>query len=479
MSGQRYFECLLLDLDGTLIDSRRLIISSVKFAARRAGKRVPPAQDIMKQYNVTTSPMKILRRFRIYDTESYWDHYSSNIKKLGLFGGRIRKKLNRISKAGVELGLITSLPRDIVSAILKHFGLSKFFTVVKTYERRAPKWKLIDSATRELNVDPFRTMYLGDMPGDVKAAKRANKGWGIWSGVAHWSRKRPEEFSDVEPDFVFRKFDEVVELVTNRIQPEDDCFEPSKECYAPHEQYLAENLKINRQSCRYCFFPSDCLNCSRFNIVVKLTPIKSELARLSRQVGVTVSACEWYYPRNYPRRMIDDDDSIDTRNLVGVFKKGNGEHRFRFRIALSMFYHLKKLQQRVPQYKNIDLIVPVPSNKKKIRERGYNPPEEAGKVLSHIAEIPIATNCLKTTAKRSRRTTRYYYEFEADKRRLMKNIHLRNMAKLAGKKILLLDDILTDGVTLSAYAQKIRDVVRPKPKIVALTFGLTKKERES
>ena len=466
---------MLLDLDGTLVDSRDLIISSVKFAARRAGKRVPSVQDIMRQYSVTTSPTKILRHFRIHDTEHYWNYYSSNTMKLKLFDRRIRKKLNRISRAGVELGLITSLPRDEVNAILRHFGLSKCFSVVKTFERRAPKWKSIDLAIRELRVNPLRTMYLGDMPGDVKAAKRADNSRGIWSGVAYWSRKRTQDFSEVEPDFIFQKFDEVVELVTTRIRPQADCFGPSRRCYTPHEHYLAENLKINRQSCRYCFFPSDCPNCKRFEKVKKLVPNKSELGKLSRQVGVKVSSCEWYYPRNYPRNMIEDDDSIDTRNVLGAFK--NGEHRFRFRLGLSMAHHLKKLQDNGADYCKIDLIVPVPSTKKKIQQRGYNPPEELAKVLSHLADIPVAIRWLRTTVKRSRRMTRYEYDWEADKKRLMKHIHLRNLPKLAGKKILLIDDILTDGVTLSAYAQKIGDSVRPKPKIVALTFGLTRKER--
>jgi len=477
LSERLYFECLLLDLDGTLIDSRRLIISSVKYAVRQVGKRVPSASQIMRFYYVSASPMKILRQFRIYSIEDYREYYSTNIMTLKLFDKRVKEKLSHLSKAGVRLGLITSLPRDIVEAILRHFNLSESFLVVKTYERRAPKWKLIDTAIRELRVDPFRSLYVGDMTSDVRAAKRANKDWGIWAGIAYWSRKREKTFSDVEPDFIFQKFDEVVRLTSTKLKPENNCFEPSRECYTPHREYLPKKLRVNRQSCRYCFFTSDCLNCTRFNKVVRLAPHKSELNKLSKQMGVTVSSCEWYYPRNYPRKMIKDNDSIDTRNAVVAFKKKNGEHCFKFRLGLSMAYHLKKLQESMPDYENIDLVVPVPSTLKKIKQRGYNPPEELAKVLSQFTQIPTAIGCLRTTAKRSRRMTRYESDWEDDKRRLMRNIRIRNVKKLASKKILIVDDVLTDGVTLSAYAQKMLETVHPEPKIVALTFGLTRKER--
>jgi hypothetical protein len=37
---------------------------------------------------------------------------------------------------------------------------------------------------------------------------------------------------------------------------------------------------------------------------------------------------------------------------------------------------------------------------------------------------------------------------------------------------------LTDGVRLSAYADRIGEVLHHKSKVTALTFGLTKKERD-
>jgi len=477
LSERLYFECLLLDLDGTLIDSKRLMISSVKYAVRQAGKRVPSASEIMRFYSLSTSPLKILRQFRTYNIEDYWEHYSSNISRLRLFDRGMKGKLSEISKAGIKLGLVTSLPREIVKAILKRSSLSKSFLVVKTYERRAPKWKLIDAAIRELRVDPFKSLYLGDMAGDVTAAHRANKRYGIWAGVAYWSKKGQKAFSDVEPDFIFQDFDEVVRLTLAKLKPQDNCLEPSRECYTPHREYLPKKLKVNRQSCRYCLFTSDCLNCKRFNKVVKLSPSKLELNKLSKQIGVTVSSCEWYYPRNYPRKLIKNDDSIDTRNVVAAFKKKNGEHYLKFRLGLSMVYHLQKLQESVPEYRSIELIVPVPSTSKKIKQRGFNPPEELSRVLSQLTHIPSAIGCLRTSAKRSRRMTRYESDWEDDKRRMMRNIRIRNVKKLAGKKILLVDDILTDGVTLSAYAQKMLETIRPEPEIVALTFGLTRKER--
>lgn len=478
MAALPYFECLLLDLDGTLVDSRSLLISSIKCAVKRAGKRVPSAGEILRAYADTTSPGKILRQFKVYDPDEYWRHYVNNVSRIALFDKDIKWKLGEISKAGVRIGLVTSLPKDVVNAILQHFKLSRSFSVVKSYERRAPKWKLIDKAVRELKVDPYRSLYVGDMVADIVAAKRANKDWGIWAGIASWSRKKSLDLSEAEPDFIFQKFDDVTKLMLIRYGSEQDCFGPSESCYVPHEQYLPRRQKIGRESCRYCYFPADCLNCKRFSEVVKLSPGKLEIKRLSKQMGMTVGSAEWYYPKNYPRHMIENDDSLDARNTVGAFKKTNGEHGFRFRLALSMANKLKQLQKDIPDYTRVNMIVPVPTTFKKIKQRGYNPAEELAKVLSEQTGIPVATDCLRTTVKRSRRMTRYRYNWEDDKKRLMNNVRIKNKSKLLGKTILLVDDILTDGVTLSAYADRIVRALHDKSKVVALTFGLTRKERD-
>jgi HAD superfamily hydrolase (TIGR01549 family) len=246
-----YFECLLLDLDGTLVDSRSLLISSIKCAVKRTGKRVPSAGEILRAYADTTSPGKILRQFKVYDPDEYWRHYVNNVSRIALFDKDIKWKLGEISKAGVRIGLVTSLPKDVVNAILQHFKLSRSFSVVKSYERRAPKWKLIDKAVRELKVDPYRSLYVGDMVADIVAAKRANKDWGIWAGIASWSRKKSLDLSEAEPDFIFQKSDDVTKLMLIRYGSEQDCFGPSESCYVPHEQYLPRRQKIGRESCRY------------------------------------------------------------------------------------------------------------------------------------------------------------------------------------------------------------------------------------
>jgi pyrophosphatase PpaX len=470
-----YFDCVLFDLDGTLIDSSDLVVSSVKFAARQSGKRVPKKHDILERWNLNPSPRKLLRQFRVYDDSDYWEYYSKHVSKLRTIERGARGKLEAIKGVGLKVGLITSLPGEAVGGILARFGLSKFFDVVKTAQWRTPKWKLIDSAIKEAEISasdfPPPVIYIGDRESDVNAAKRANRCNGIWAGVVLRTGRRIQEFSEVEPDFVFRNLEDILTTVKRGSKPADDIFSPAKDCYTPNQPYLSERQKIARESCRNCFFPADCMNCVRFGHLMTLRPTKREFRSLSERVGTTVRSSEWYYPRIVHTT---DRDMKDIRNVLTAFKGGN--HSFKFRLGLSMAYTLERLGS-AKEFRNIDLIVPVPSTKKKIAKRGYNPPEELARVLGEKIRIPVISKCLQTTAKRSRRQTRYEKDFDEDVERLVRNVHVKNRNLLAGKKILLVDDVLTDGATLKANITKIRQVVKPRPKVVALTFGLTKKAR--
>jgi phosphoglycolate phosphatase-like HAD superfamily hydrolase len=479
MAKASYFRALLLDLDGTIVDSRRLAIASTKYAVSSRGRKPPTTRQIEDQLARTTSPTRILNHFRIHDSEDYWDYYESHLGKLRLLDSRVKGKLVRISKSGADIGLVTSLPGKVANSILAHFKIDELFGTVRTALWRTPKWKLINRAIDDLGVecdddDIYRALYVGDRPSDIKAASNAGKSHGMWSGLAFWSNQEYSDFVDEEPDFVFRKFDEIVELFTTRIANDQDCYTPAKDCYSLHERYLPAELLINRSSCNYCRFSSDCLNCARFEEVSTITPDRSHFTDLSNQIGITVRSCEWYYPKNYTAR-ISNPDSKDTRNVLANFK--NGYREYKFRLGLSLAQHFEKFSKRLNAFRGINVILPIPSTRKKIAKRGYNPPEELAKMLGQLTGIRVRTDCLATTSKRSRRQTRYSHEWEADKERLKRNIEVRFKRELAGKKILLLDDVLTDGVTLAAYSERLLEEVRPRPRVAGMTFGLTFKER--
>ncbi len=103
----------------------------------------------------------------------------------------------------------------------------------------------------------------------------------------------------------------------------------------------------------------------------------------------------------------------------------------------------------IEAYNNIDVVVPVPLHKNKLRKRGYN------QVAKFAIEIAKALNAeyidsvlIKTTATKTlvfkKRMSRWNNPNEV--------FSIKNKPLIKGKHILLVDDIITTGATIEACA---------------------------
>lgn len=100
-------------------------------------------------------------------------------------------------------------------------------------------------------------------------------------------------------------------------------------------------------------------------------------------------------------------------------------------------------------FNGIDLLIPVPMYWWKRARRGYNQAEQLCIGISKITGIPVDTSL------RARRPHRTQTAFSHDRRldNLKDIFTLRHPERLAGKHILLVDDVCTTGATLTAAAQ--------------------------
>lgn len=104
-------------------------------------------------------------------------------------------------------------------------------------------------------------------------------------------------------------------------------------------------------------------------------------------------------------------------------------------------------------YKNqFDVIVPVPLHPSKKRKRGYNQSEEFGKGLSEILEIP----CTEKFLRRVKATTTQTKKSKLNRWENVSEVfEVREEKELKGKRVLLVDDVVTTGATLEACGQKL------------------------
>jgi ComF family protein len=101
-----------------------------------------------------------------------------------------------------------------------------------------------------------------------------------------------------------------------------------------------------------------------------------------------------------------------------------------------------------------DLIIPVPLHITKKKRRGYNQSEEFGIGLSESLDIPCSDNYLERIYKTSTQTRKTRLKRWEN----IKDVFaLKDQAAIKGKRILLVDDVVTTGATLEAVGKVLLD----------------------
>ena len=100
----------------------------------------------------------------------------------------------------------------------------------------------------------------------------------------------------------------------------------------------------------------------------------------------------------------------------------------------------------------IDALVPVPLARERERERGFNQAALLARRIGRRLAVPTRPRWLSRT-----RPTRPQSDLSAGERRANVRGAFRASGKVAGRHVLVVDDILTTGATVDACAQALRD----------------------
>jgi ComF family protein len=104
-------------------------------------------------------------------------------------------------------------------------------------------------------------------------------------------------------------------------------------------------------------------------------------------------------------------------------------------------------------WREIDAIVPVPLHPRKLRQREFNQAEYLADALGRALKVPA----LKRKVCRVKDTsTQTKLDAEARARNMHDAFAVREPAAFEGKRLVLLDDVLTTGATLNSCAKVLR-----------------------
>ncbi len=206
--------CVLFDLDGTLIDTVALILSSFRHATRAVlGEELP---DEVLLANVG---MPLAQQMRVMSPEhadellrTYREHNSTHHDDMVREYPGTEEVLEELLGAGYVLGVVTSKGTAMTTRGLERFGLGRYFSAVVTADdvgAHKPDPTPVNRAAELLGLVAESCAYVGDSPHDMSSALAA----GAIAIAALWGAFPPEQVLAPGPDFALSSIRELPGLL--------------------------------------------------------------------------------------------------------------------------------------------------------------------------------------------------------------------------------------------------------------------------
>ncbi len=147
-------------------------------------------------------------------------------------------------------------------------------------------------------------------------------------------------------------------------------------------------------------------------------------------------------------------------------------HQLKYKSDTSIGFYLGEMMGRTllksGRFNSIDAIIPLPLYADKERKRGYNQAAILGNGISSIINKPV----LNETVIRRHATETQTRKHRTERWENVKDSFMVNNDKdLAGKHLLLVDDVVTTGATLEACGNIILEVPGSKLSIATLAYA--------
>jgi pyrophosphatase PpaX len=214
MSDVRY-PIVLFDLDGTLVDSGAMILSSFRHATRTVLEREIPDEELaalvggmnIREQMQSLAPDRVEELVRVYRAHNEPLHAD-----LQAFPG-VEDLLGDLSSQGRKLGIVTAKRRRTVDLAFAVLPIERFFDVVVTSgdtQRHKPHPDPVLLALERLNANGARAAFVGDSPFDIGAGKAA----GTFTVGVSWGGLHPEErLVEAGADVVVHKPEDLLDVL--------------------------------------------------------------------------------------------------------------------------------------------------------------------------------------------------------------------------------------------------------------------------
>ncbi len=196
------YSTILFDLDGTLIDSLRLILDSYHHTL--AVHQLPPQDDAYWLRGVGT-PLRV--QFREYATDpallerlvaTYRDYNLAHHDSMVTGYAGVREMMEAVRGRGIRTGLVTSKNREGAKRGLRLLDLESFLDVLVCADdvvKPKPDREPVDKALAQLGARAEHAVFVGDSIHDIHSGHAA----GVATAAALWGPFGREELAGSAP----------------------------------------------------------------------------------------------------------------------------------------------------------------------------------------------------------------------------------------------------------------------------------------
>ncbi len=161
-----------------------------------------------------------------------------------------------------------------------------------------------------------------------------------------------------------------------------------------------------------------------------------------------VNAWAWYKPE------------FPFAQVVHAFKY-HGHRRLAVQCGMVMAYDL----EGTDFFDSTDLLIPVPLSRQRLRQRGYNQSALLAEGVHRVTGIPLCTTAVRRVVDNPSQTTLDPSQRRANVSGIFSVV---DASALTGRRIIVIDDVLTVGATLQSLVHTLRSV--PNLRIRLLTL---------
>ena len=119
-------------------------------------------------------------------------------------------------------------------------------------------------------------------------------------------------------------------------------------------------------------------------------------------------------------------------------------------------------------FSNAHMVVPIPLHPKKLRVRGYNQAASFGQGVAEVLGIPHYAHALRRRRNTATQTRKNRFERAGN---VLNVFEPADAKQLEGKRIILVDDVITTGSTLVAAAEALLEIPGVQVSIVTIAFA--------